>query len=130
MTAAMSDLRERVARAIWVALTDVNPEMRDGIWNKTDPAWKAVLGEDSLDGVYSCSASSPLTRQELLQCASAVLNIAMEEAIRAAEAFPVRDHGALGIDPHAAAEQASREIAAAIRALANGPGGTALEEKS
>jgi hypothetical protein len=42
---------------------------------------------------------------------------ALERAAVTAEAFPLRTHGGLATTPHAAAEQAADEIAAAIRAM-------------
>lgn len=46
---------------------------------------------------------------------------ALEEAAKVAEAFPARTHGNLATAPYAAAEQASEEIAAAIRVLKVSP---------
>jgi hypothetical protein len=41
----------------------------------------------------------------------------LERAAVVAEEFPARSHGGLATTPHAAAEQAADEIAAAIRAM-------------
>lgn len=52
------------------------------------------------------------------EAADAAIAIVLEQAAKVADAFPARTHGALATAPYAAAEQASDEIAAAIRALA------------
>lgn len=49
--------------------------------------------------------------------ARAAIAVALEEAATLADRFPARAHGNLATTPHAAAEQAGNEIAAAIRAL-------------
>lgn len=49
--------------------------------------------------------------------ADAAIDIVLEEAARVAEAFPAHTHGNLATAPAQAAEQASDEIAAAIRAM-------------
>lgn len=55
--------------------------------------------------------------RDYLGTADAAIDIALEEAARVAEAFPAHTHGNLATAPAQAAEQASDEIAAAIRKM-------------
>lgn len=56
-----------------------------------------------------------------LKAADAAIALVVEEAARVAGDFPAYRHGNLAAHPFAAAQQASDEIAAAIRALKENP---------
>jgi len=62
------------------------------------------------------------TQRNMADAAIALIRAeTLEEAAKVAEAFPAKTHGNLATAPYAAAEQATDEIAAAIRALKEKP---------
>lgn len=91
----MSDLREKVAEALWQA------ESLRVVGTRRNVPWSESGAHDQW---------RPL--------ADAVIAICMEEAARVAEGMWWQGHGNLATEPYAAAAQAGNEIAAAIRALA------------
>jgi hypothetical protein len=109
---ARAALREKVAKVMWAAVTDLKAEFREAVWAGTHPRTSAYLeDEDSEESKapFLCA----IGRNTFRRMADAVIDVALEEAARVCDAYAEKDW-ARG---EGFRNRAALDLAAAIRGL-------------
>lgn len=78
---------------------------------------KAMCGCEGVCFTSCGTEPCQMAEENYAKAARAAIVVVLEEAAKVAEMFPAYRHGNLAANPYAAAQQASDEIAAAIRAM-------------